>query len=85
MNIGHTILLTLSCQTFGDGLRASPGDSLSSSGIQQAAITFVQKYLNISSPMGVTFTSGCKSGNMTYAYVQQTDVSQFPAQVQMLP
>ncbi|KDR71798.1 hypothetical protein GALMADRAFT_143583 [Galerina marginata CBS 339.88] len=59
-------------ETFGDGID-SPGDALSSSDIDQAAISFVENYLGISSPMGVSYTSGYRTGNMTYAYVQQTD------------
>lgn len=62
-------------QTFGDGLD-SPGDSLSSSGIEEAALSFVKKYLG---DIDMAYTSGYTIGNMTYAYVHQTEVSQFTA------
>ena len=57
-------------QTFGDGLD-SPGDSISSSDIEQAAISFVQKYLGIDE---VAYTSSYRMGKMTYAYVHQLNV-----------
>lgn len=66
--------IDISLQTFEDGIDSS-GEALSSSGIEQATISFVENYLTISSPMGVAYTSGYRIGKMTYAYVQQTDVS----------
>lgn len=66
--------IDISFQTFGDGID-SPGVALSSSDIEQAAKSFVEKYLGISSPMGVAYESGYRAGKMTYAYVYQTDVS----------
>ena len=66
--------IDISFQTFGDGID-SPGVALSSSDIKQAAISFVENYLGISSPMGVAYESGYRSGKITYAYVYQTDVS----------
>ena len=72
------LLLIRSAQTFGDGLD-SPGDSLSSSGIEQAAISFVEEYLGEISPhSGIAYTSGYRIGKITYAYVQQTNVNRFP-------
>lgn len=69
----------ISSQTFGDGIDSSGVISLyislSFSSIEQTAISFVATRLGISSPMGVTYTSGYRTGKMTYAYVQQTDVS----------
>ncbi|KDR71794.1 hypothetical protein GALMADRAFT_229312 [Galerina marginata CBS 339.88] len=64
---------TTSYETFGDGID-SLGDALSSSDIEQAAISFMENHPGISSPLGhgVSYTSGYKTGNMTYAYVQQT-------------
>lgn len=59
-------------ETFGDGID-SPGDALSSDSIKQSAISFVENYLGISPPMGVAYTSGYRTGKMTYAYVHQTD------------
>ncbi len=35
----------------------------------------MENYMDISSPMGVAYTSGYRAGKMTYAYVKQTDVS----------
>ncbi len=64
-------------QTFGDGINSSGvislNVSLSFSSIGEAAITFVNNYLGLSAPTGVAFTSGYKTGKMTYAYVTQTD------------
>ena len=66
-----TLLLDLCfAQTYGDGLD-SPGYSLPSSGIEDAAISFVEKRLGKIEHMGITYTSGYRIGNMTYAYVQQ--------------
>ena len=58
-------------QTYGDGLD-DPGDSLSASGIEDAAISFVEKELGNIEHTGIGYTSGYRIGNMTYAYVQQT-------------
>ena len=76
LDLTSLILLIFFCQTFGDGID-SPGDALSSSGIKQAAISFVKKYLKIASPMGVRYISGYRNSysKITYAYVRQTYVS----------
>ncbi|KJA20476.1 hypothetical protein HYPSUDRAFT_203789 [Hypholoma sublateritium FD-334 SS-4] len=60
-------------ETFGDGIDSSGVALSSSDSIEQAAISFVENYLGITSPMGVAYTSGYRTGKMTYAYVKQTD------------
>jgi len=58
----------------------NPGDSLSSSGIEGAALSFVKKYLR---KTDIAYTSGYRIGKMTYAYVHQTYVSRFPVRLSL--